>query len=58
MLSERVQIMEQRMAFDTDREIFVGKRKSTECVLPHRIRREPLRDIPDNVQPYRTGRGE
>ena len=46
------------MAFDTDHAVFAGKRKSTERVLPHRIRRQPLMDIPDNIQQYRAGRGK
>ena len=128
-IDERVQIMERRMAFDTDREAFVemwqresmeladaivaarallpqvsvahalleevarncievgvdghrgdiimlktaktlaalyGRKmvlpedihEAAELVLPHRIRRQPLMDIPDNVQQYRAGRGK
>ncbi|MBM9520794.1 ATP-binding protein [Desulforhopalus vacuolatus] len=128
-IDERVQIMERRMAFDTDREAFVKKwqresteladtiiaarallpqvsiahalleevarncievgvdghrgdiimlktaktlaalygrkmvmaediREAAELVLPHRIRRQPLMDIPDTVHQYRAGRGK
>lgn len=33
-------------------------REAAELVLPHRIRRQPLMDIPDNIQQYRAGRGK